>query len=106
MGLLAVLVRSYAFQRTSLMIESNRVSHAQVDAAIVRLATSSSMNFETLFSDPPKAKRSVRKSMTPFGTSRVNFTVSAVMEIQASQRTQGLEPDPPGAQVPLSQVQA
>lgn len=39
-GLLAALVRLYTFQRTSLMIESNRISHAQVDAAIVRLATS------------------------------------------------------------------
>jgi hypothetical protein len=39
-GLLASLVRSSAFQRTSLMIESNQISRAQVDAAIVRLATS------------------------------------------------------------------
>jgi hypothetical protein len=39
-GLLASLVKSYTFQRTSLMIESNQISRAQVDAAIVRLATS------------------------------------------------------------------
>ena len=39
-GLLASLVKSYTFQRTSLMIESSQISRAQVDAAIVRLATS------------------------------------------------------------------
>ena len=39
-GLLASLVKSYTFERTSLMIESNRISRAHVDAAIVRLATS------------------------------------------------------------------
>lgn len=39
-GLLVSLVKSYTFQRTSLMIESNRISRTQVNAAIVRLATS------------------------------------------------------------------
>jgi hypothetical protein len=39
-GFLAALVRGYTLQRTSLMIESNRLSHAQVDATIVRLASS------------------------------------------------------------------